>query len=51
MKRVLLALVMAVLLTICIASPAFAGGDKVRGEEGQGGVNQVQVMDPPPFQP
>jgi hypothetical protein len=51
MKRILLALGMAVLLTICVASPAFAGGDKVRGEEGQGDVNQVQVMDPPPFQP
>ncbi|MDD5511121.1 MAG: hypothetical protein PHI12_09980 [Dehalococcoidales bacterium] len=51
MKKVLFAVLAVVLLTFCITSPAFAGGDKVRGENGQGEVNQVQVQDPPPFQP
>ena len=32
-------------------TPALAGGDKVRGENGQGSVTQVEVQDPPPFQP
>ena len=49
--RKLLQIVILVALLLAIASPANAGGDKVRGEKGQGGVNQVQVMDPPPFQP
>ncbi len=29
---------------------AAAGGGKVRGDNGQGGVNQWQVKDPPPFE-
>jgi len=51
MKRTLFTLLWVIALTLCLASPAFAGGDKVRGENGQGAVNQVQVQDPPPFQP
>jgi len=51
MKKILFAVLAVVVLTLCVASPAFAGGDKVRGENGQGEVNQVQVQDPPPFQP
>jgi hypothetical protein len=51
MKRIILVLVAVILLTVSIASPAFAAGDKVRGENGQGDVNQVQIQDPPPFQP
>lgn len=51
MKRVLITLMVVAILTFCLASPVFAGGDKVRGEKGQGEVNQVQVQDPPPFQP
>ncbi len=39
------------LLLVLTASPVLAGGDKVRGENGQGSVVQNQVMDPPPFQP
>ena len=39
------------LVMIITASPVFAAGGKVRGENGTGDVNQVQVMDPPPFQP
>ncbi len=51
MKKLLSALVVVSVITIFLASPVAAGGDKVRGENGQGDVNQVQVQDPPPFQP
>jgi hypothetical protein len=50
-KRTILTLMVVIALTLCLGSPAFAGGDKVRGDNGQGEVNQVQVQDPPPFQP
>jgi hypothetical protein len=50
-RRLALALVIVVAVTVSITSPALAGGGKVRGENGQGAVNQVQVQDPPPFQP
>jgi hypothetical protein len=50
-KKILLTLLTVAVLCIAVTSPVFAGGDKVRGEKGQGGVNQVQVKDPPPFQP
>ena len=48
-KRI--AVLLACLLLVGSVSPALAGGDKVRGENGQGEVNQVQIQDPPPFQP
>jgi len=51
MKRLILATGLVTLLLVLTASPVFAGGDKVRGENGAGDVNQVQVQDPPPFQP
>ena len=51
MKRLFAVAMVLTLVLIVTASPVLASGDKVRGEEGQGGVNQVQVMDPPPFQP
>lgn len=50
MKRTILTLMLITLLALFVASPAFAEGDKVRGEKGQGCVNQNQVQDPPPFQ-
>ena len=50
MKRVISILLIVAVLSLVIASPALAGGDKVRGEKGQGCVGQVQVQDPPPFQ-
>ena len=50
MKKALCIILVVAALTICFASSAFAGGDKVMGEKGQGEVNQVQVQDPPPFQ-
>ena len=51
MKRLALVLIIVVAVTVSIASSSLAGGGKVRGENGQGTVNQVQVQDPPPFQP
>ena len=50
MKRLLLIMLVVAALSISVTSPVFAGGDKVRGDKGQGEVNQVQVQDPPPFQ-
>ena len=51
MKRAILVLLCVVVFSILLVAPAAASGDKVRGDIGQGDVNQVQVMDPPPFQP
>lgn len=51
MRKTFASLLIVALLIIATAVPAWAGGDQVRGEEGQGAVNQVQVQDPPPFQP
>ena len=51
MKKTLTSLLLVVVLVFVTAMPAFAGGDQVRGDNGQGDVNQHQVMDPPPFQP
>ena len=51
MKKLLLITTLVILVFASISSTALAGGDKVRGENGQGEVNQVQVQDPPPFQP
>jgi len=50
MKNKFFALIIVMILLISSISTAFAGGDKVRVENGQGEVNQVQVQDPPPFQ-
>lgn len=50
MKNKIVVLVIVVILLVSSISTAFAGGDKVRGENGLGSVNQVQVQDPPPFQ-
>jgi hypothetical protein len=46
MKKALL----ASLVLMLAAGSLFAGGDKVRGDNGLGDVNQVQVQDPPPFE-
>jgi hypothetical protein len=51
MKKILITLLLVGVLCISATSTVFAGGDKVRGNNGQGSVNQVQVQDPPPFQP
>ena len=50
MKRIILIILAVVALSIAMTSTAFASGDKVRGENGQGTVVQVQVQEPPPFQ-
>lgn len=49
MKKFYVILLIAILV-LTLATPVLAGGDQVRGEKGQGEVNQVQKMDPPPFQ-
>jgi hypothetical protein len=49
-RKVVLALLILILWATA-ALPVAAGGDKVRGDNGAGAVNQHQVMDPPPFQP
>ena len=49
MKKIIFIMLIVAALSLCIAAPAFASGDKVRGEKGQGEVNQVQIQDPPPF--
>ncbi|MCP5518409.1 MAG: hypothetical protein H7A45_14245 [Verrucomicrobiales bacterium] len=43
-------LTMMALVAVLVAGSAMAGGDKVRGDKGEGSVKQVQVQDPPPFQ-
>ena len=35
-----------IMLSALLLHPVFAEGDKVRGEKGQGCVNQVQMEDP-----
>ncbi len=49
MKKLILLITVLVLFAVSSAN-VFAGGGKVRGVNGDGEVNQVQVMDPPPFQ-
>lgn len=51
MKRTLLILLVIVALSIAGTSPVFAGGDKVRGDEGQGEVNQEWVNLQAPWTP
>ena len=51
MKKYFVTMVLVIAVLLATASPAFAGGDKVRGDGGQGSVVQQQVQDPPPFQP
>jgi hypothetical protein len=47
----LLTIAIVVLLLLVTTVPAFAGGDQMRGDKAQGSAPQVQVQDPPPFQP
>jgi hypothetical protein len=51
MKKALSSLVIMVLLVLVTAVPSLAGGDQVRGDLAAGTAKQVQVQDPPPFQP
>jgi hypothetical protein len=51
MKKILGNLLIAALLILLTALPALAEGGQVRGDNAQGAANQVQVQDPPPFQP
>jgi hypothetical protein len=49
MKKLLIIAVLAILVLASISSTALAGGGKVRGENGQGSLEQIQIQDPPPF--
>ena len=51
MKQTYLTVMFVLALLLATAAPAYAGGGKVRGDNGQGSVTQIQVQDPPPFQP
>jgi hypothetical protein len=51
MRKTLASLLIVGLLVLIAAVPAFAEGGQVRGDNAQGTANQVQVQDPPPFQP
>ena len=54
MKKKLATLLIAAFLVIQLlatTTPASASGGEVRGDNAQGSANQVQVQDPPPFQP
>jgi len=48
---IVLALIIALSFSLLVAGNVLAGGGQVMGENGQGEVNQVQIQDPPPFQP
>jgi hypothetical protein len=47
----LMMVTLVVLFLLVMTVPAFAGGGQVRGDKAQGSATQVQVQDPPPFQP
>jgi hypothetical protein len=51
MKKMFAGLLIVIAMSLAMALPTFAEGGQVRGDNGQGAVNQVQVQDPPPFQP
>jgi hypothetical protein len=51
MKKTLVNLLIAAVLILVTALPALAEGGQVRGDNAQGSATQVQVQDPPPFQP
>ena len=51
MRKMLTQMLILALLLLFAATPSFAGGDQVRGDNAQGSAVQVQVQDPPPFQP
>jgi len=47
----LLMVVIIALTLIVTTTPALASGGQMRGDKAQGSAYQVQVQDPPPFQP
>ena len=51
MKKTLTSLLIVALLFLVTTMSAFAGGGQVRGDNAQGSARQVQVENPPPFQP
>lgn len=51
MKKAIVTALLVSMLFVFVSAPVAAGGGQVRGALGQGAVSQVQVQDPPPFQP
>ena len=51
MKKLLMSLLIVMIFTSLASTTALAAGGQVRRENGEGEVVQVQVQDPPPFQP
>ena len=51
MKKVILVLLVVLALSISVASPVFAGGDKVRGDKGEGDTNQEWINLQSPWAP
>jgi hypothetical protein len=51
MKKTLTTALIVLALTLLAALPAFAEGGMVRGDNAKGPATQVQIQDPPPFQP
>lgn len=47
----LLMVIVIVVLLLATTMPAVASGGQIRGEKAQGSATQVQIQDPPPFQP
>ena len=46
MKRLIIIILVVLALAFAITFDVMAGGDKVRGDKGQGSVNQHWVMPP-----
>ncbi len=51
MKKLIIMIAIAAMLATATLTSSIAVGDKVRGEIGEGPVHQVQIQDPPPFNP
>jgi len=47
--RKIIVLISVVILIVVSSVNVFAGGGKVRGDEGKGEINQEQIMEPWPF--
>jgi len=50
LKKIVVALLVVIVLSVFTVSPVFAGGDQVRGDKAEGPAYQVQDQEPPPFQ-
>ena len=51
MRKVFVALLCVLVLSLALTTPAFAGGDQVHGDKAQGEAYQNFETDNPPFDP